>query len=150
MVKITTQKRMLIGLCIASVLFGIGIIIGGIALIVTRVTALLNEENVAICSILILLGALLAIFFLVLIGFGVYWLLVACAMKATNGSIKDGNQGNGTLNMKKCPYCGAEIEGNETFCPNCAHSLSDTKLCPKCGATNKADNNNCTVCGAEL
>lgn len=72
--------------------------------------------------------------------------------------------------MEKCPKCGKELQGNESFCIDCGEKLY---YCPKCGAAsltnegfcecftkcnagtelkqfpynNSSSNSNCTMCG---
>lgn len=51
--------------------------------------------------------------------------------------------------VTKCWRCGAEVDSNAKFCPNCGASLTPLK-CPKCGYINSAGAKFCSNCGSSL
>lgn len=51
--------------------------------------------------------------------------------------------------MKKCYYCGVEIEDDADFCTACGSELPDC-TCPQCGADVRDDDNYCQNCGYDL
>ncbi|MGM9970321.1 MAG: zinc-ribbon domain-containing protein [Anaeroplasma sp.] len=147
--SIVKQKRALIGLSIGSIILGIIALVVGIILIVSGATVVVDKHLEG--GLKIGFGILLIIGFLFFDIFGFYTLFIGSAIKATNGSIKQGNiPMNGTVNMLKCKNCGSEVEYGQAFCPKCGKSLSDKKVCPKCGATNMSENTKCSACGADL
>ncbi len=147
--KIEKQKNALIGLSIAGVVLGLLALVGGIVLIVSGIGDIGDKIVAAILKLvfgvlLILGGGYLSIF-------GFYTLFVGSAVKATKGSIAEGNIAMaGTVNMLKCKNCGYEVQPGDKVCGHCGHSLSDKKVCPKCGATNMSENKKCSACGADL
>ena len=48
----------------------------------------------------------------------------------------------------KCPYCGHEIDENETICPNCKMELNT--ICPFCKQEIKAYEDVCPYCTSKL
>lgn len=51
--------------------------------------------------------------------------------------------------MKKCYYCGVEIDDDADFCTECGNELPDC-TCPQCGADVRDDDNFCQNCGYDL
>jgi len=51
--------------------------------------------------------------------------------------------------VTKCWKCGAEVDSNAKFCPNCGASLTPIK-CPKCGYVNSPGAKFCSNCGSPL
>ena len=147
--SIEKQKHALVGISIAIAIISLIGVIGGIILIVCGAKTVMDEHlagglKIGFGVALVLIGG----YFLVL---GIYMLLVGSAVKATKGSIAEGNIPKaGTVNMIKCKNCGAEVKEGEAFCNVCGKSLSDKKVCPKCGATNMSENKKCSACGADL
>lgn len=47
-----------------------------------------------------------------------------------------------------CPKCGASVAANSKFCPECGQAMSGS--CPKCGAKVKAGVKFCPECGAKI
>lgn len=147
--SIEKQKGALLGLSIASIILGLVAIVVGIILIVSGATVVATKGLEG--GLKIGFGVLLVILFFPFEGFGLYSLFLGVSVKATKGSIKQGNIAmNGTVNMLKCKNCGTEVEPGQAFCPKCGKSLSDKKVCPKCGATNMSENIKCSACGADL
>ena len=98
-----------LGLIILSVLM----LVGGIVL-----TAL-SHGNV----LMIVFGVLLIVLSLIGAGFGIAFAWIASALKATAGSLAEGNLGIGTANMHKCTNCGAEVAVGQTICAKCEENL---------------------------
>lgn len=144
------QKRALTGFSLAIAVIGLLAIIGGIILVIFGSKNIIDSNHLTgglqlgFGIALIILGGSVGVI-------GLYMFFVGLAVKATNGSIAQGNVAkNGTINMKKCPNCGAEIKDGDEFCTTCGKSLSDKLVCPKCGATNMSENKKCSACGADL
>ena len=51
--------------------------------------------------------------------------------------------------MKKCYFCGHEIEDDADFCTECGNELPDS-TCPQCGADVDDNDNYCQNCGYDL
>ncbi len=49
--------------------------------------------------------------------------------------------------MKKCPYCGAELNNDSLFCTECGKELPIGVVCPHCGAPINEGDVFCTECG---
>ena len=108
---IKKQKNMLICLAIVLLLLGVGCAVFGVLMLIKGIA---NAGDVT--GILrIIFASLLLILFIMLTLIGIRWLWVGTALKATEGSIKEG----GTDNMKKCDKCGTELKDGETVCSNC-------------------------------
>lgn len=52
--------------------------------------------------------------------------------------------------MKKCPYCGAELNDDCLFCTECGKELPRGIVCPHCGASVNDGNVFCTECGKRM
>ena len=51
----------------------------------------------------------------------------------------------------RCGYCGAIVESDAIFCPECGHSLiEDESICPKCGEVVSISDEKCPRCGTEF
>ena len=37
--------------------------------------------------------------------------------------------------MKKCPYCGAQVNDDSHFCTECGKPIPQGNVCPHCGAS---------------
>ena len=114
---IKKQKNMLICLAIVLLLLGVGCAVFGVLMLIKGIA---NAGDVT--GILrIIFASLLLILFIMLTLIGIRWLWVGTALKATEGSIKEGNiaKEGGTMNMKKCDKCGTELKDGETVCSNC-------------------------------
>lgn len=147
--SIEKQKRALIGLSLAAIILGVVFLVVGVLLIVNGALVVTDEHLSG--GLKIGFGSALVLLFLFFAGFGIYTLFIGSAVKATKGSIKQGNiPMNGTVNMTKCNNCGFEVEPGQAFCPKCGKSLASKKVCPKCGATNMSENSKCSACGADL
>ena len=114
---IKKQKIMLIGLAIGLLVLGIGCAVLGILLLVKGIATAGDVSGI----LRIVLSCLVLILFCLLVFIGVRWLWVGIALKATEGSIKEGNiaKEGGTVNIKKCGKCGTVLMDNEKVCPNC-------------------------------
>ena len=114
---IKRQKALLMGLGIGALVLSVLCAVFGTILLINGITAIPEASGV----IKTVFGGMLLALFLALIGFGIRWTWVAIALKATEGSIKEGNiaKQGGTVNMRKCDKCGTELLDGETVCSNC-------------------------------
>ncbi len=123
---IEKQKNGLIGLGIAVLVFGMIAIAGGIVLTIFGSTELGNK-GVSSASgwIMLVLGIILIILSLVALICGIRVIWIASALKATRGSIAEGNipKECGTPNGIKCPKCGATNTPDVTECQVCHSPL---------------------------
>lgn len=115
--KIQKDKGMLCGLGITSIVFAIGLLAVGIILLLNGIPAIAEGKGIA----QVIIGAICLLMFIPAIGFGIYGTWLGFSLKATQGSIKEGNiaKEGGTVNMKKCDRCGTEIKDGETVCSEC-------------------------------
>ena len=115
--SIQKQKGWLVGLSIATIIIGIAAIVVGIILLIAGIPAIPELAGI----LKTVLGALLILFGLAGIPVGIRWAWVGLVLKATKGSIKQGNiaKEGGTVNMKKCDKCGTERQEGEEVCSNC-------------------------------
>ena len=121
--KIQKQKALLITIAVLSILLGIALIVGGIVLIVGSLTNGSAQEEL-VRTILYTVGGLA----MIIIGgfisiFGIRWLWVGSAVKATKGSIAETNLSKGTVNGKVCPKCGCTNTPDSTKCTSCGEEL---------------------------
>lgn len=123
--KIEKQKGGLLGLGIASLIGSVIVIALGVVLIIGG--ALNLAENVPTAGIIMLVfGGICCILFFATLIFGIYAVWVSVSLKATQGSIKEGNiaKEGGTVNMRKCDKCGTELKDGETVCSNCGKEFN--------------------------
>lgn len=52
--------------------------------------------------------------------------------------------------MKKCPFCGAELNDDSLFCTECGKELPKGIVCPHCGASVNEGDVFCTECGKRV
>ena len=52
--------------------------------------------------------------------------------------------------MKKCPFCGAELNDDNLFCTECGKELSKGIVCQHCGASVNEGDAFCTECGKRV
>ena len=52
--------------------------------------------------------------------------------------------------MNSCPGCGADVDDNMKFCPECGASTIVELNCPKCGTAYQAGQKFCLECGQSL
>ena len=104
---------------IGAIILALGVILAvtGVVLILTSgIGKDLSVAKLVVGIVLLVLGvAGLAL------GVSLSW--IASSVKATNGSIAEGNLGKGTANMNKCENCGAEVEAGVTLCAQCEENL---------------------------
>ena len=147
--KIEKQKHALVGFSVAGAIIGALALAGGIVLLVFGIRNI--SERLVVAIIEMVIGVLCIIgggYFSIV---GTYVMLVGASVKATKGSIAEGNIAKaGTVNMLKCKNCGSEVHEDDKVCGNCGHSLVNKNICPKCGATNMSENKKCSACGADL
>ena len=118
--KIEKQKGALIGLGIASIVLSFILLVVGVFMLVKGVPALADATKTK-GILLIVFGAIATLLFFPMVCFGVYQTWIGFSLKATTGSIKEGNiaKEGGTVNIKKCPRCGTELKDGETVCSEC-------------------------------
>ena len=123
-------------LCVAFAVLGVVLIVGGV-----------NKDPLSVVELVFgIVSVVVAIPCFII---GLYFTWVGAVMKATKGSIKEGNEGKGTMNATLCDKCGSALNG-ESFCPKCGESTSDKKQCQKCGAENNKDTAYCKDCGEKF
>ena len=94
----------------------------------------------------------------VLYGIGIFGLIVGVtfvwtgvSLKATKGNLREGNIPlEGGTNATLCPNCGAKINPDDKFCPECTKPTSTIVVCKKCKAQNESTSKVCTKCGEPL
>lgn len=123
--SIEKQKGALIGLGIVFLLLGVLAFVGGIVLIIAGVGALGVSEGI----VRLVFGIIFVLLSLFVVPLGIKWLWVALAIKATKGSIAEGNiaKEGGTVNMRKCDKCGTKLADGEYVCSNCGKSFENLK-----------------------
>jgi len=52
--------------------------------------------------------------------------------------------------VAQCPKCGATLETNAKFCPECGHNLKAAAHCSECGEKLKDGAKFCSSCGAKV
>ena len=52
--------------------------------------------------------------------------------------------------MKKCPYCGAQMNDDSLFCAECGKPFPQSNVCPHCGASMNEGDTFCQNCGKKL
>lgn len=140
--KIQRGKTGLLSLGIILLLAGIGC--GILAVLCTINGAVDNQWWLWIIAALLYVLALGGLIL------GIVFTWTALSLKATRGSIAEGNCGIGTVNMTKCPKCGCTVNATDKCCGNCGNILAETTTCPHCNSTISKDNKHCTNCGEEL
>lgn len=55
-----------------------------------------------------------------------------------------------SLNLLKCPNCGALVQQGNKFCGECGHPVGGKAVCPKCGNENEPGTKFCGECGTKL
>ena len=147
--RIEKGKSGLIGLGIISLVLAVLSVGGGIWLIVWASNNL--ALGVTAGNIIGLTGGIVLVLLgLLIVYFGIHFVWLGGAIKATKGSIADDNEAIGTINMQKCPNCGSEVSPEDKVCGNCGSSLSKTIYCPKCGEEISATKKFCPKCGEKL
>lgn len=52
--------------------------------------------------------------------------------------------------MKKCPYCGAQVNDDSHFCTECGKPIPQGNVCPHCGASVNEGDAFCQSCGKRV
>ena len=119
--SIQKQKGWLIGLSIAMLVLGVVALVVGVILLVSGILAIPELAGI----LKTVFGGILVLLGLVGIPVGIRWAWVGLVLKATKGSIKQGNiaKEGGTVNMKKCDKCGTERKEGEEVCSNCGKNF---------------------------
>ena len=122
--SIQKKKGALIGLAIGILVVGILALVGGIILIVFGAKNL-GDENIAYGITLLIFGIILALGGLLGMAWGIRYIWVGSAVKATKGSIAEDNlaKSNQSSSIIKCPKCGCTNAVNNVECSNCGEPL---------------------------
>lgn len=120
--KIQKQKGVLVGIGIAILVIAIAALVGGIIMLCNIGT---QEAGSVGFVLFIVFGSLLTVLGVIGLVAGVRTTWVACALKATKGTVTEKN-----LALD--------------------HTHSMTKTCPKCGCSNTQESKVCSNCGTEL
>ena len=115
--SIEKQKGALIGIGVLMLVLSVASMVFGVILIVAGASNLGGAIGIA----KLVSGIILSLLSLVFIPYGIKCIWVGGALKATKGSLKQGNiaKDGGTVNMRKCDKCGTEIKDGESVCSNC-------------------------------
>ena len=140
--KIQKGKTGLMTMGILSLLLSVLSVVGSVLLIINSVT-----NGVSVVGLIF--GILLALIFIPLFIIGVYFVWVGAVIVATQGSVAEDNEGNGTMNATLCAKCGQKLT-TEAFCPNCGAKTAKSITCPKCRCNNNIENSHCVNCGQNL
>lgn len=118
---IEKQKKALIILGVVVTFLALASLIIGIVLITLGAKDLTTTSGILKFTF----GMLLTVIAIPLTVAGVKYMWVGGYLKATHGSIKEGNiaKEGGTVNMHKCDKCGTEIQDGETVCSNCGKEV---------------------------
>ena len=115
--SIQKQKGALIGVGVVLLVLGALSVAFGVLLIISGISSISSVSGI----LKLVFGIILALLFIAFVPTGVKCVWIGSSLKATTGSIKQGNiaKDGGTVNMKKCDKCGTEIKEGETACSNC-------------------------------
>ncbi len=143
-------KRQLIALSVIILILAVGFFAGGVVLIVSGAMDIAASLEVFKIVMKFVFGVILIMIGLIGIVLGIIMVWTGGSIKAKFGNIAEINQFNGTVNMKKCPKCGAAIAENDDFCGVCGNHLASTIKCPYCEKETDAGKKHCTHCGEKL
>ena len=140
------SKKHLVITSIILLLVSLGAIAGGIVLIVNGA----NSEGVWTIVWKVILGAIITILGSTFTCFSFVMFFTSMSMINTKGSVKDGNRAMaGTVNIVKCPKCGAKLADDAVFCKKCGTKVYGKITC-ECGEQNDAESEFCSKCGKKL
>lgn len=122
--SIQKKKGALIGIAIAALVLGLAALAGGVALSIFGGKDLANEVWVA-GGIKLGFGILLGLIGVAGVAWGIRYIWVGSAIKATKGPIAEENLAKDApgKNVKKCPHCGCTNSAENTVCSNCQKPL---------------------------
>lgn len=122
--SIEQKRKALFGLSIFVLILGVLLLVGGVLLIIFGAKDLMNEVWVA-GGIKLGIGVVLTLLGLASISWGIKYIFVGEAIKATNGAIAEENLAKDApgKNIKKCPHCGCTNSAENTVCSNCQKPL---------------------------
>ena len=147
--KIVRGKKGLIWVGIACFALAILGLVSGILILVSSAKSI--AVAVSVGNVFGVIGGIvLCLMSFGFIAAGIYFVWIGNAIKAINGSIKEGDLCKGTVNMKKCPECGSEIADGDKVCGQCGESLAKTKICPACGKEVDSSKTFCPECGIDM
>ena len=149
--KVYSEKRydkghlMILGLIIFAI--SLAMLVGGVALIVRG--AIIAKASAIIWRAIV--GGILSLLGLTFGWIAIMIMITAGSMiKVKDGNVSDvGNSAMGTVNVNKCPNCGAKLDEDAEFCTTCGAQVEGCIKC-ECGCKNSPDANNCKKCGKEL
>lgn len=143
-------KRQLIIFSVVLLVLALGFFAGGIALIVSGAMDVAAADSAFKIVLKIVFGIVFILIGVVGVILGIIMIWTGCNIKAKYGNIAELNSLNGTINMKKCPKCGAAIAENDDFCGICGNHLEIFVKCPNCQKETDANKKHCTHCGNKL
>lgn len=122
--SIEKKKRSLIILAIIVLVIGIAAFAGGVVLTIFGTLDLLNSVYLA-GGLKLGFGVLLVILGIIAVAWGIRYIWVGSAIKATKGAIAEENLAKDApgKNIKKCPHCGCTNSAENTVCSNCQKPL---------------------------
>ena len=122
--SIQKKKGALIGLAIAVLVIGLVAFVGGVLLVVFGALDLVNQAWIG-GGLKLGFGLLLTILGVIGVGWGIRYIWVGSALKATKGAIAEENLAKDApgKNIKKCPHCGCTNSAENTVCSNCQKPL---------------------------
>ena len=122
--SIQKKKGALIGIAIAALVLGLAALAGGVVLAIFGGKDLANEVWVS-GGIKLGFGILLGLIGLCGVAWGIRYIWVGSALKATKGPIAEENLAKDApgKNVKKCPHCGCTNSAENTVCSNCQKPL---------------------------
>ena len=122
--SIQKKKGALIGLAIAVLVLGLCALAGGVILAIFGGLDLVNQAYVA-GGLKLGFGVVLVLLSGVAILWGIRYIWVGSAIKATKGPIAEENLAKDVpgKNVKKCPHCGCTNSAENTVCSNCQKPL---------------------------
>ena len=104
---------------ISAIIIALGVILAATGVVLTINSGIGEDLSV----IKLVFGIILIVLGVAGLALGVYFSIIASAVKATKGSIAEDNLAKGTVNMHKCENCGAEVAEGVKICAKCEENL---------------------------
>ena len=122
--SIQKKKGALIGIAIAALILGLAALVGGIILVIFGAKNLVNQNWVA-GGLMVAFGGLLVVLGLIGGLWGIRYIWVGSAIKATKGPIAEENlaMNKEGKNVIRCPKCGCANSVENKVCSNCEAPL---------------------------
>ena len=143
-------KRQLIILSVIILILALGFFAGGVVLIVSGAMDIAAAQEAFKIVLKLVFGVVMVLIGIVGLILGIVMVWTGGAIKAKFGNIAELNTLNGTVNMKKCPTCGAAIMENDDFCGVCGKRLEQIVVCPNCKKETDSSKKHCTHCGEKI